>query len=119
MGIIGMAPYGGVAKQECRRTFSETHLLGNLVIGSLIEGAVRGKDGLSAGFGHCGSHGNGVLFGNTDIDVLFSRLFSIFFMETDTKRCGGSHDHHARVLFHLGQKMLGNQCAIVFLRHRG
>ena len=70
VGDIVHAADGGVGEEEEGGRLVDTHVLSELVVGTLHEGGGSGKDGLTTALGDARSHGHGGLFGNADIDKL-------------------------------------------------
>ena len=60
----------GTVEHEGDRKLLNSHIVDQLVIGPLQEGAVDGNDRPKALAGHSGGQGHGVLLGDSDIDVL-------------------------------------------------
>ena len=78
MRIVRVSPNRSMGKKKRRWAFSECHFLRNLVIRSLVKGAVCGKNRFCPVFCEGGSHTDGILLCDADIHILRSRLLPVF-----------------------------------------
>ena len=79
------------------RQILDAHVVDQLVKGPLQEGAVDRHHGLETLTGHAGCHGDGVLFGDANVEILIGQGL-LEQVEAGAGGHGGGNAHHCRVL---------------------
>ena len=96
-GAIGTHNSGPI-EHEGDGQLLDAHVVDQLVVGALQEGAVDRHHGAQALTGHARRHGHGVLFGDTDIEILL-RQGLLEQVQARAGGHGGGDAHHPGILF--------------------